>query len=83
MMEPITWAAVGMAAVASAGAWIKIIMDNKRANGRGNGQPPGKAEICIRRGEKIVKIETEQEGLKEDIREIKAIVNEIRRAVVE
>jgi hypothetical protein len=82
MADPITWTAVAMTAVASGGAWLKIIMDQKRTNGKGNSLRPGKADICILRGEKMVKIETEQDGIKKDIQEIKEAVNEIRRAVV-
>ena len=36
-MEPgVTWAAVGLAAVANVATWLKIIYD-KKSNGKGNG----------------------------------------------
>ncbi len=82
MAEPITWTAVAMSAVASGGAWIKIIMDQRKANGKGNGSLPGKAEICIQRGERISKIETDEEWLKDGMRRLEDMVKEIRLAVV-
>ncbi len=36
MSDPITWTAVGLAVVSSAGSWIKIIADARKARG-GNG----------------------------------------------
>ena len=83
MVEPVTWAAVGMAVVANMGTWLVIIRDRRAKNKNVNpGLQPGQAEICIERGERIVKIETEHISLKEDIHEIKEAIKEIRMAVV-
>jgi hypothetical protein len=37
MMQEVTWAAVGLLAVTNVATWLKIIYDNKKSNGKGNG----------------------------------------------
>lgn len=86
MSEPLTWAAVGMAAVANMGTWLMIIKsgrnEHKKNPGNNPGSAPGLAKVCIERGEKMAKMELEQDYLKEDILEIKGDLKEIKRAVV-
>ena len=43
---------------------------------------PGQAAVCIARGEKIVKLETEQTNFEKDIGEIKDDIKDIKKAVV-
>jgi hypothetical protein len=81
MGDPITWAAVGMAAVSNMGTWLMIWKGGKR-NKKNNNPGPGQAKVCIERGEKIAKMETEQANIKDDIHEIKTAIEIIRAAVV-
>jgi hypothetical protein len=91
MSEPVTWAAVGMAAVSNMATWLMIIKGNRaaKANGRlnnqdgGNGQRPGTAKVCIERGEKIVELRTRQENFEQTIVEMKGDIKAIKGAVVE
>lgn len=83
MSESVTWAAVGMAAVSNMGLWLKIVMDKKKANGKSNNLLPGKADICIKRGEKLVELETRQDSYEEDVKEIKSDIKAIKGAVVQ
>ncbi len=83
MTEPITWAAVGMAAVSNMATWLMII---KGKNGEKklneNGKSPGTAKICRERGEKIAVMETKQNQLEQDIKEIKEDLKEIKRLLL-
>ena len=81
MSEPITWAAVGMAAVSNMATWL-VILKGKRNNSNNRGPKPGQAAVCIARGEKIVKLETEQTNFEKDIEEIKGDLKDIKKAVV-
>jgi len=77
MNEATGLAAVGMAVIANMATWLKIVYDKKKQNGNN----PGSAKICIERGEKIAKIETEVTNFKEAFNEIKGDIKEIRRVV--
>jgi len=84
MTEPVTWAAVGMAAVSNMATWLMIIKgknEKKAANGE-NGKSPGTAKICRERGEKLAVMETKQSQLEADIREIKEDLKEIKRILL-
>ena len=81
MSDPITWAAVGMAAVSNMTAWL-VILKGKRNNPNSKGPNPGQADVCIERGQKIVKLETEQTNFEKDIQEIKGDLKDIKKAVV-
>jgi len=84
MTEPVTWAAVGMAAVSNMATWLMIIKGKngkKLANGE-NGKSPGTAKICRERGEKLAVMETKQSQLEADIREIKEDLKEIKRILL-
>ena len=80
MSEPITWAAVGMAAVSNMATWL-VIIKGRRENGKGNGQRPGTARVCVERGEKIAVMKNRQDNFEEDVREIKQDVKDIKQAV--
>ena len=85
MSDPVTWTAVGMAAVANMGTWLMIIKSKngqKKNPGNNPGPTPGSAKVCIERGEKMAKMENEQQHFKEDIEEIKNDLKDIKRAVV-
>ena len=79
MSDPVTWAAVGMAAVSNMATWLVIL---KRGNSDNKKLKPGLAGVCIERGEKIVKLETEQDNFKQDIQEIKGDLKDIKKAVI-
>jgi hypothetical protein len=84
MTEPVTWAAVGMAAVSNMATWLMIIKGKngkKMPNGE-NGKLPGTAKICRERGEKLAVMETKQSQLEADIREIKEDLKEIKRILL-
>lgn len=81
MSDPVTWAAVGMAAVSNMAAWL-VILKGKRNNNNSKGPKPGFAGVCIERGEKIVKMETKQNNFEKDIGEIKDDIKDIKKAVV-
>lgn len=70
-----------MAAVSNMAAWL-VIIKGKRNNPDNKNLKPGRADVCITRGEKIVEMETEQKNFEGDIREIKGDIREIKRAVV-
>jgi len=84
MSEPVTWAAVGMAAVSNMATWLMIIKtkNETKKNAENNGTRPGMAKICRDRGEKIAILETRQIRLEQDIREIKDDIKEIKGAVL-
>jgi hypothetical protein len=84
MTEPVTWAAVGMAAVSNMATWLMILKGKNEAkrNAENNGSKPGSAKICQQRGEKIAILETRQIRFEQDIKEIKEDIKEIKGAVV-
>jgi len=56
MSEPITWAAVGMAAVSNVATWI-MLLKAKKENGKLKDEIeyiPGRSKECIKRGIKLV-----------------------------
>jgi hypothetical protein len=61
MSEPITWAAVGMAAVSNMAVWLKIIHDKK--NNSKNANP----KMCIDHEKRITKTEAEMKGLTDNL----------------
>ena len=87
MGEPVTWAAVGMAAVSNMGLWLYIWRGNRGKKdddgNRGGSRKsnPGYGTICIERGKDLTRIMTKQERYDEDVREIKADIKEIKKAV--
>jgi hypothetical protein len=74
MSEPITWAAVA--------TWL-VILKGKREKGKGKGQRPGTAQVCVERGEKIAVMKNRQDNLEEDVKEIKQDVKDIKQAVTQ
>jgi len=81
MSDPVTWAAVGMAAVSNMATWL-VILKGKRNNNNSKGLKPGLARVCIERGEKLVKMETIQTNFEKDIGEIKGDIKDIKKAVI-
>ena len=85
MTEPVTWAAVGMAAVSNMATWLMIVKGRNEAKKNSNnngGIKPGTAKVCIERGERMAVMETKQKQIESDIHEIKSDIKEIKGAVV-
>ena len=83
MTDPITWAAVAMAGVSNMATWLVIVKGKRNGgNSKNPGLGPGKAEICIKRGEEMATFKAEQKNIKDDIHEIKGAINDIRNAVM-
>lgn len=53
MTEPITWAAVGMAAVSSMATWLIILKKNSKKTTSNPGSNPGEGKTCREHGEAI------------------------------
>jgi len=83
MSEPITWAAVGMAAVSNMAVWLVIVREKRNGGKRSSDRTlkPGEAVECQRRGVKIAVMETKQSGYEENIKEIKRDIRSIKEAV--
>lgn len=74
-----------MAIIANMGTWLVIVKEknsHKKNTVNNPGPKPGEAKICQERGETIAVLKTKQNGLEEDIHEIKEDIKEIKRAVV-
>jgi hypothetical protein len=82
MSEPVTWAAVGIAAVANMGSWLLIWRGRNGMRRNSNTARPGESKICRERGEKMAVLETRQNGFEADLVEIKGDLRAIREAVV-
>lgn len=83
MTEPVTWAAVGMAAVSNMATWLVIIRNKNGKNTKSNnkGPKPGEAQECNTRAVRLGIIETKQSNYEEDVREIKKDIKEIKNVV--
>ncbi len=84
---PATWPAVGMATVAAAGSWLSIIYTNRKA--KKTGVPPGMGATCgahgkaiEEQGKTLASLAEFRDMTKENIREMKDDIREIRNAVV-
>ena len=73
------WAAVGSAIVSNIGLWLKIVYDKKNGNNNTNnsGKGPGKAQVCIKRGEDLAVIKNQIVGFDKDFEEIKESLKNI------
>ena len=82
MSEPVTWAAVGMAAVSNIATWLMVIRGNRPPNNsKKNNSKPGLAVECQKRGVQIAVMETKQSGYEKDAKEIKDDLKYIRKAI--
>lgn len=73
------WTAIGVAAATSAGTFVKVLYDNKKNGNGGNnsGKNPGKADVCIKRGEDLAVMKSEMKNYGKDFEEIKESLKNI------
>lgn len=75
--DPVTWPAVGLAAVAAAGSWLSIVYGRRRARWANNGPKPGESETCREHGEAIATLTKGQETTETSLLRIERKVDQI------
>lgn len=94
--QAVTWAAVGMTAVTSVGAWLTILVGNRKRSraAQSHGYPysvkPGEGKACDEHarklethGNRLAVIETNYKNVTDDIAEIKGDVKTLLGRVPE
>lgn len=66
--DPVTWPAVGLAAVAAVGSWLSIIYGTRMAKkNNGKNPKPGEGRICGEHGEAIIGLKQSDDEIKETL----------------